>query len=264
MYGAKERRMRRIFQSDGKAFVVAMDHAGAMGVLPGLENPAQTLELVLAGGADAILTTYGVATRFSEQLGAAGLILRADGGSTSLAKERTGMSLIYDALDALRIGADAVGVMGMPGSSFEAETLPYLAGLVAQCQQWNLPVMAETLPGGFEDPANMWTAENIGFACRIGVELGADFVKTQYTGDRESFRKIVDTTYAPVVILGGGKIKNEADLLAVVYDALQAGARGVAIGRNIYQHAHPEKMARAIAAVIHDEATVKQAEKALH
>jgi DhnA family fructose-bisphosphate aldolase class Ia len=264
MYGAKGRRMRRIFQSDGKAFIVAMDHAGAMGVLPGLENPGQTLELVLAGGADAILTTYGVATHFAEQLGGAGLILRADGGGTSLAKERTGMSLIYDALDALRIGADALGVMGMPGSRFEADTLPYLAALVAQCQEWNLPVMAETLPGGFEEPANMWTAENIGFACRIGVELGADFIKTQYSGDKESFRKIVDTTYAPIVILGGGKTKSETDLLTVVYDALQVGAKGVAIGRNIYQHAHPEKMAKAVAAVIHEGATVKQAKKALH
>ena len=264
MYGAKERRMRRIFQSDGKAFIVAMDHAGSMGVLPGLENPGRTLELVLAGGADAILTTYGVATRFAEQLGGAGLILRADGGGTSLAKERTSMSLIYDALDALRIGADAVGIMGMPGSRFEAETLPYLSALVGQCQEWNLPVMAETLPGGFEDPATMWTPENIGFACRIGVELGADFIKTQYSGDKESFRRIVDMTYAPIVILGGGKIKTETDLLTVVYDGLQAGAKGVAIGRNIYQHAHPDKIARAIAAVIHDGATVKQAEKALH
>jgi DhnA family fructose-bisphosphate aldolase class Ia len=242
VYGAKERRMRRIFQSDGKTFIVAMDHAGAMGVLPGLENPGKVLELVLAGGADAILTTYGVATRFAEQLGGAGLILRADGGSTSLAKERASTSLIYDALDALRIGADAVGIMGSPGSHFEAETLP----------------------GGFEDPANMWTPENIGFACRIGVELGADFIKTQYCGDKEGFRKIVDTTYAPIVILGGGKIKNETDLLTVVYDGLQVGAKGVAIGRNVYQHAHPDRIARAIAAVIHDGATVKQAEKALH
>jgi len=264
VFGAKERRMRKIFQSDGKAFIVAMDHAGAMGVLPGLENPGKVLELVLAGGADAILTTYGVATRFAEQLGGAGLVLRADGGSTTLAKEKGSMSLIYDALDALRIGADAVGIMGSPGSHFEGETLPYLAALVAQCHEWNLPVMAETLPGGFEDPANMWTAANIGFACRIGVELGADFIKTQYTGDKESFHKIVETTYAPIVILGGGKIKTETDLLSVVGDGLEAGAKGVAIGRNIYQHAHPDKLTKAIAAIIHDGATVKQAEKALH
>jgi DhnA family fructose-bisphosphate aldolase class Ia len=264
VYGAKERRMRRIFQSDGKALIVAMDHAGSMGVLPGLEHPGRVIELALAGGADAFLTTYGVITQFAAAIGGAGLILRADGGSTFLAKERGSMSLVYDVLDALRIGADAVGVMGMPGSTFEGETLPYLSALVSQSREWGLPVMAETLPGGFEDPGKMWTPENIGFACRVGVELGADFIKTQYSGDKESFRKIVDTTYAPIVILGGGKIKNETDLLTVIGDALQAGAQGVAIGRNIYQHPHPEKLTKAIAALIHDGASVSQAEKALH
>lgn len=263
MYGAKERRMRRLFQADGKTFIVAMDHAGSMGVLPGLESPGRLIDSIVAGGADAILTTYGVVTQFAQQIGGLGVVLRSDGGGTSLAKERGGMSLAYDALDALRIGADAVGVMAMPGSRFEGETLPYLAALVSQCREWGVPVMAEALPGGFEDPANMWTPDNVGCACRVAVEMGADFIKTQYSGDVESFRKIVDTTYTPVIVLGGGKIKSETDLLSVVFDAIKAGARGVAIGRNIYQHPHPEKMVRAIRAVIHDDATAAQAAKAL-
>jgi DhnA family fructose-bisphosphate aldolase class Ia len=256
--------MRRLFQSDGKVLIVAMDHAGSMGVLPGLEHPGKLIQNVVAGGADAILTTFGVITRFAEQLGNLGVILRADGGGTSLAKERGSMSLAYDALDALRIGADAVGVMASPGTCFEGETLPYLSALISQCREWALPVMAEALPGGFEDPANMWSPENIGFACRFAVEMGADLVKTQYTGDMESFRRIVDTTYTPIVVLGGGKIKNETDLLGVVHDAMRAGARGVAIGRNIYQHAHPDKITRAIHAIIHEDASVAQAKQALH
>ena len=100
MYGAKERRMRRLFQADGKTFIVAMDHAGSMGVLPGLENPGKLIDSIVAGGADAILTTYGVATQFAEQIGGLGVVLRGDGGGTSLAKERGAMSLAYDALDA--------------------------------------------------------------------------------------------------------------------------------------------------------------------
>ena len=263
MYGAKERRMRRIFQADGKALIVAMDHAASMGVLPGLENPGKLIDSIVAGGADAILTTYGVATRFAEQIGSLGVVLRGDGGGTMLAKERSEMSLAYDALDALRVGADAVAVMAMPGSCFEGETLPYLAALVSQCREWGVPVMAEALPGGFEDPATMWTPENIGFACRVAVEMGADLVKTQYSGDVESFRRIVNTTYAPVVVLGGGKIKNDSDLLSMVFDAMSAGAKGVAMGRNIYQHADPQKMVRAIRAMIHDGASVTQAAKGL-
>ncbi len=263
MYGAKERRMRRIFRSDGQTLIVAMDHAGAMGPVPGLDDPGRVIEQVLAGGADVIMTTYGVATRFAGAIGGAGLILRVDGGTSMLPEERGGMSLVYDAIDALRIGADGVVCMGFPGSRFESETLPYLASLVAQCREWELPVLAEMLPGGFEDPARWWTAENIAFACRLGAEMGVDFVKTQYTGDPESFRRVIEATYVPIVVLGGGKTKTAEDLLSTVYDAIQAGAKGVAIGRNIYQHPEPQKITAALAAIIHEGATPGAASKLL-
>jgi len=263
VYGAKERRMRRIFRSDGRTLIVAMDHAGAMGPVPGLEDPGRVIEQVLAGGADVIMTTYGVATRFTEAIGGAGLILRVDGGTSMLPEERGSMSLIYDAIDALRVGADGVVCMGFPGSEFESETLPYLAGLVSQCREWALPVLAEMLPGGFENPAKWWTAENIAFACRLGAEMGVDFVKTRYTGDVESFRRVVEATYVPIVVLGGGKTKTVEDLLGTVYDAMQAGAKGVAIGRNIYQYPEPQKMTAALAAIIHDGATPEAAGKLL-
>ena len=127
--------------------------------------------------------------------------------------------------------------MGRPGSQFEAEMLPYLCELVGQCAEWNVPVMAEMLPAGFENPAEMWTPENIGHACRIGAELGADLIKTNYTGDPESFRRICDQVYVPIVVLGGGKSKDPRDLLTGIHESMQAGASGVAVGRNIYQYA---------------------------
>jgi DhnA family fructose-bisphosphate aldolase class Ia len=262
-YGAKQRRMGRIFRSDGKTLIVAMDHAGAMGPVPGLEDPGQVIRQVLAGGADVIMTTYGVATRFTEAIGRAGLILRVDGGTSMLSEERSSMSLVYDAIDALRVGADGVVCMGFPGSRFESETLPYLASLVAQCREWALPVLAEMLPGGFEDPGKWWTVENVAFACRLGAEMGVDFIKTQYTGDPESFRQVVETTYVPIVVLGGGRMKTVEGLLSTVYDAIQAGAKGVAIGRNIYQYPEPRKITAALAAIIHDEAMPKAASKLL-
>lgn len=263
MYGAKERRMRRIFRSDGKTLIVAMDHAGAMGPVPGLEDPGRVIEQVLSGGADVIMTTYGVANRFAESIGGAGLILRVDGGNSMLPEERGSMSLVYDAIDALRLGADGVICMGFPGSKFESETLPYLTSLVAQCRDWSLPVLAEMLPGGFENPGKWWTVENIAFACRLGAELGVDFIKTQYTGDPESFRQVVAATYVPVVVLGGGKTKTVEGLLDSVYGAMQAGAKGVAMGRNIYQYPEPQKITAALAAVIHEEATPQAASKLL-
>jgi DhnA family fructose-bisphosphate aldolase class Ia len=236
-----------------------MDHAILFGMMDGLENPGEAIRQVRRGGADAILTSYGVSKQFVDEIGDMGLILRVDGGLSSLAQQRGPLHLTYSVQDALRLGADAVGVMGMPGSRFESQMLPYLSELISQCAEWNMPVMAEMLPGGFENPADLWTPENIGHACRIGAELGVDFVKTAYSGDVGSFRKIVDQVYVPLVVLGGTKSEEPRSLLQVVYDAIQAGASGVAVGRNICQYRDPERMAMAIAAIIHHGATVDTA-----
>ncbi|MBN1260123.1 MAG: aldolase [Anaerolineae bacterium] len=259
MLGLKTHRWNRIFREDGKAFIVAMDHPGSFGMMEGMENPGAVLRKISAAGADAVLTTYGVVTKFAEEIGNMGIVLRVDGGTSMLAKERNHSRLLYHVTDALRVGADAVGSMGMPGSIFEAQTLPYVAELVNEAAQWNVPVMVEALPGGFENPKEWWTPENIGHACRICGEMGVDFIKTTYTGDVESFRRILEQLYVPVVVLGGSKSKDPRDLLGGIYDAIQAGASGVAVGRNIWHYADPGKMTAAIAAIIHDGATVDDA-----
>jgi DhnA family fructose-bisphosphate aldolase class Ia len=167
--------------------------------------------------------------------------------------------LLYSVEDALRLGADAVGCMGFPGSAFEGEALPYLAELVAQAATWNVPVMAEMLPGGFENPKVTWTPQGIADAARIGGEMGADFVKTAYTGDEDSFRRVVEGVPVPVLVLGGGKADDPRELLEDVHGALRAGARGAVVGRNVWQHPAPERMAAALAALIHDGADVDEA-----
>ncbi len=259
MIGLKTHRWNHIFREDGKALIAAMDHAGVFGMMEGLEKPGEVIRKISAGGADAILTTYGVVTRFAEEIGNMGIVLRVDGGGSTLAQEHGPMQLLYDVYDALRVGADAVGCMGMPGSKYESETLPYLSDLIAQCAEWNVPVMAEMLPGGFENPAEMWTPENIGHTCRIGAEMGADFIKTTYSGDVESFRAICEQVYVPIVVLGGSKSKDPRDLLDGIHEAMQAGASGVAVGRNIWRYPEPDKMTAAIAAIIHEGATVDAA-----
>jgi len=255
----RNRRMNQIFRENGKTLIVAMDHAALFGMMGGLESPGEVIRQVRSGGADAILTTYGVSKQFVEEIGDMGLVLRVDGGLSALAKERGPLHLVYQVQDALRLGADAVGAMGMPGSRFESQMLPYLSELIGQCEEWNMPVMAEMLPGGFENPAELWTPENIGHACRIGAELGVDFIKTAYSGDVDSFRSIVEQVYVPIVVLGGSKSGEPRELLENVHGAMQAGASGVACGRNIYQYEEPEKMVRAVAAIIHSDAAVDDA-----
>lgn len=255
----KTRRLQHIFREDGRTVIVAMDHAGMFGLIEGLERPGELIRQIQAGGADAILTTYGICTRFATEIGRMGVILRVDGGISQLARKRGRMSLIYSAGDALRIGADGVAAMGMPGSDYEAETLPYLSALVSQCSEWGIPVMAEMLPGGFEEPSTWWTTENVGHACRIGAELGVDLIKTVYTGSVSDFRRIVEQVYVPLVVLGGARAKAPRELLEEVAAAMEAGASGVAIGRNIFRHPEPGKITAAIAAIVHEGVTVSEA-----
>lgn len=237
-----------------------MDHGSAFGVLPGMENPAQTIQSVIEGGADAILTTYGLATRFAEEIGRTGLILRVDrvtAGTGGAAR------LLHRVESALRIGADAVACMGFPGSRFEHETLTILAELAGECDAWNVPLLAEMLPCGFEGGEESRTVAAIQSAVRIGAELGADFIKTQYTGTVDGFRSVLDTSYIPVVVLGGPKTENEADVLRVAREAIDAGAAGVAMGRNIWGSANAQNITRALAAIIHDNASLETAEALL-
>lgn len=259
MSDIKSHRWNRIFSEKGRTVIFAMDHAASFGLMEGLEHPGEVVAKVRAGGADAILTNVGIVKRFSNEIGNMSICLRIDGGSSTLSESHNHSTLVYDVLDAVRLGAEAVCLMGMPGASYEAENLPYVADIVSQGMEWGVPVMAEFLPGGFEDPKKWWTPENIGHANRIGAEMGVDFLKTAYSGDPESWKNICDQIYQPIVVLGGGKSKEPVDLLTQIHDAVANGASGVAVGRNIYRHPHPDKMTAAIAAVVHEDASVEKA-----
>lgn len=256
----KERRLNRVFRKDGRTLIVAMDHPGSMGPMPGLENPGRTIEKVLDGGADVIMTTFGVAQAFAAEIGRAALLLRLDGGTSKLGDRSTArMTRVFGIKDALRLGADAVVCMGFPGSRLEHETLPYLSALATECLEWQMPLMAEMLPRGFEGGTDSRTPEGIALAVRVGAENGADIIKTQYTGSVESFKKVVENCYVPVVVLGGNKMETDRDVLETVHGAIASGARGVAMGRNIWQHAAPAKMTAAITSIIHGNASVDEA-----
>jgi DhnA family fructose-bisphosphate aldolase class Ia len=122
MSDSKAHRWNRIFGKDGRTVIFAMDHAASFGMMEGLEKPGEVISKVEAGGADAILTNVGVVKKFAKEIGNMSICLRIDGGSTMMAEKRHGSQLIFSVYDALRLGAEAVCVMGMPGSSNEYET----------------------------------------------------------------------------------------------------------------------------------------------
>lgn len=253
------RRLNHIFRPDGRAFIVAFDHGMIDGPAKGMEQPAKTLEKIAAGGADAILTSYGTALRFAREIEPLGLILRLDGGGTKLGVMGPG-SQFYSVEDAIRLGADAVAVSAFPGSPKEEESLRMLAQVIGEAHRWGIPVMGEMVPGGFDSPDHMRTAESIAIAARIGAELGSDWVKIPHADD---FEQVTSTCYVPAVILGGAKKGSERVMLEKIRGALDVGAKGVAIGRNIFQADDPLAMTAAVAALIHDNVSVDDAMKIL-
>lgn len=252
------RRMNRIFQPDGRALIVALDHGLLDGPCPGLENPTETIAKIVAGGADAVLTSYGIAHRFAKELAPLGLILRGDGAATNLGKHSDGpsSSLFFNMEEALRLGVDAVVVTALPGSAKEESSLKNLATMVSNAHRWGVPVLGEMVPGGFNSGPEYRTQQNIAMSARIGVELGADFIKTPYT---PGFEAVTRTCFRPVVILGGSKRGSERDMLVDIKAAIDAGGAGVAIGRNIFQADDPVAMTAAVAAILHRGASVDEA-----
>ena len=254
-------RMNHIFQPDGKTFILAMDHGSNFKVLPAMKDSKKLIHDIASAGADAFLSTIGMADKFQPDFLGKGIILRAEGGVSFLGDHSKPMQIVADAEDALRLGADAVITMSFPGSKFENEILSNMARVALDCHKWGLPVLAEALPRGFEPADDARTPENITFACRQSVELGADMVKTNYTGDQKSFAELCESVYAPVVILGGAKKVPERELLQEIKEALEAGAAGVAMGRNIWGNDDPVHYAAAIAKLIHENCSVDAALK---
>jgi DhnA family fructose-bisphosphate aldolase class Ia len=251
------RRLGGVFRADGRTVIVALDHGLIDGPLRGLVDPASTIGEVLAGGADAILTSYGIARKFAPELARGGLILRADGATTNLGGPSSGPVPVpfFSVDEALRLGVDALVVTAVPGSDGETDSLRNLSSVAAAAHRWGIPVLAEMVPGGFNSRKEDRTPQAIAAAARLGVELGADFIKAPYAAP---YQVVVESTFAPVVILGGSKT-SERKMLTDIRDALDAGGAGVAIGRNVFQCDDPTAMTAAVVALVHDNASVDQA-----
>jgi len=248
------RRLNQIFREDGRTLIVAMEHAGIFGPGKGLEKPGETIARVIAGGVDAIMTSYGIARHFSREISPVGLILRSDGASTILGQDMPA-PVWFRVEEALRLGADALCISAYPGDYKEMPTLTNLAETTRVAHAWGLPVQAEMVPFGMGSNAQQRSLENIKLAARLGLELGGDWVKIPYV---DGFKEITEVCYKPVVIMGGKKRAGELDILYEMRKAMDEGAAGGTIGRNIFESDNPEGMARALVAIVHHNASVEE------
>src|SRR3712207_4728458 len=249
-----------VLASNGKALVVAMDHARTFGAVEGLEDPGTVIEAAVDAGADAVMTTFGVVKRYRERLiGRVPTFLRLDGGP-SLYREDwlayTEWSLLHSVEDALLLGADGVVVMAFVGIPVELQTYRIVAKVAGECLRANVPLMVEALPCPSERIPDPKAAEAMADAARLAFEHGADLVKTYYT---EGFRQVTENCPVPVLIAGGPKMETVEETLQVVHSAIGAGAAGAVFGRNIWQSGDTRGAIRALKGIIHDGRPVADA-----
>jgi len=254
MHTGVSARLDRI-STDGSFLVVPMDHGITMGAVKGLKDIESTIDGVTRGGADAVLTQKGIAPRVHGNKNGQGYIVHLN-ASTTIGPDEEDKRMSGTVKEAVRAGADAVSLHINVGSDYEPKQLEDLASVTSEAERLGIPVLAMAYARGpgvdGSDP------EALGHAVRFAEELGADVVKTGYSGDADSFEHVVESTRLPVVIAGGSK-GTDRETVEAVRGVMDAGGAGVSMGRSIFQHDDPEAITTAVSAVVHDDEGIDEA-----
>ncbi|SDQ37871.1 2-amino-3,7-dideoxy-D-threo-hept-6-ulosonate synthase [Natronobacterium texcoconense] len=247
-------RLERI-GTDGSYVIIPMDHGITMGAVQGLKEIESTIDGVTRGGADAVLTQKGIAPRVHENKNGKGYIVHLN-GSTTIGPDEQDKRMTGTVEEAIRAGADAVSFHINVGSDHEPDQISQLAEVTENAERFGIPVLAMAYARG--PGVDSTDPEALGHAVRLAEELGADLVKTGYSGDAESFQHVVESTRLPVVIAGGSK-GTDRETIEMVRGVMDAGGAGVSMGRSIFQHEDPEAIATAVSGVVHDDRSVDEA-----
>jgi putative autoinducer-2 (AI-2) aldolase len=249
-------RLAQLIQRDGRCLFLPIDHGYFQGPTRKLERPGETVRPLIPY-ADALMLTRGVLRSCIDPENTKPIILRVSGGTSMARREELDREGITTSVrEAIRLNASAVSMSIFVGAPSEHQTLLNLSNLVNECEEYGIPVMAVTAVGAELEKRE---ARYLALACRIAAELGARIVKTYYC--QEGFERVVDGCPVPIVIAGGPKVDSELEVFRWVHDALQKGAIGVNLGRNIWQHEHSVAMIKAIRAIIHENATPEEAQQ---
>lgn len=249
-WGMKNR-LSKIIKKDGHTVMLAVDHGYFMGPTTGLENLGEMVKPLLPH-ADVLMPTRGALRNYIPPETDIPICLRVSGG-TSILNETNLLheGIIVSIEDAIRLNVAAVAFSILVGQPFERDTILGMTQYIDEANRYGIPVLAVTAVGRGLGKDEKY----LSLASRMAAELGASIVKTYYC---EHFEKVVEKCPVPIVIAGGKKIP-EKDALQMAYDAIQAGAVGVDMGRNIFQSSNPVGMIKAVNAVVHKKYTPKEA-----
>ena len=261
------KRLNHIFREDGNAIITAFDHGVNSGPMAGIEHLDQALKTVIDAGTDAVILNIGMARKYERLLGRTGLIVRADFPCTDYARGSHDSILCVAVEEAVKVGADAVLFNGGPDISgkdigLERCMIHIISTLRRECERYGMPLVAEMVPGGFNPPPEYINVESLKLAARVAAEAGADMLKMPYRTrpDGHGFEEVVEGCEGlPIVVLGGAKTNSQEQFFANIDGAMKCGAHGVAIGRNIWGHAHPDRVIRLLKGLIHEGEHLKTA-----
>lgn len=263
MYIGKRIRRERIFNRDtGRTIIVPLDHGVSVGPIFGLVDMRKTVGDIVQGGANAVLMHKGLVPCGHRTKGKdIGLIVHLS-ASTSLSPFPNAKTLVGTVEDAIRAGADAVSVHVNLGDETESKMLEDLGQVTTKAASWGMPVLAMVYARG-PKIENEFDADVVAHCARVGQELGADVVKVPYTGEAESFERVVEACCVPVVIAGGPKIDSDQAFLKMVQNSIKAGGAGLSVGRNIFQHADITALLQALKMIVHEDASAEEAMKVI-
>jgi putative autoinducer-2 (AI-2) aldolase len=244
-------RLARVFRpATNRTVMLAIDHGYFQGPTTGLERVDLSI-VPLLPYADALMTTRGMVRSTIPPASLTPIVLRASGGP-SILRELSDEQIAVSMEDAARINAAAVAVQVFIGGEFESRSVHNMTRLVDQSQRYGIPVLAVTAVG----KELTRDARYLRLATRICAELGAHVVKTYYCAD--DFDTVAAACPVPLVMAGGKKLP-ELEALTMAYRAIEEGAAGVDMGRNIFQSNDPAAMIRAVSAVVHESLKPREA-----
>lgn len=251
-WGMKNRMSKLIRPETGHAVMLAVDHGYFLGPTSRLEEPKKTI-LPLLPYADSIMLTRGILRSSVDACTDTPVILRVSGGTSIIGENLANEGITTTIKEAVRLNVAGVALSIFIGTAYERQTLLSLSELVSEGVEYGMPVLAVTAVGKELEKRDV---KFLSLSCRIAAELGAHIVKTYYC---DEFEKVVKGCPVPLVIAGGPKLATELDALELTYNAIQRGASGVDMGRNIWQSDYPVAMIQSIRAIVHKNATVKEA-----
>ncbi|MFD2628936.1 class I fructose-bisphosphate aldolase [Oceanobacillus kapialis] len=259
---SKERRMSRIFAKDGKTITLALDGYYFSTNTQGIDRTIDNMPELIENGLDAVLVTYGMAKTYEKAFADVAMLVRADLSTAVFDKTVPNTTDIHTVEDALKLGADGVITMTFPGAHNEGVSHKIAWDIARAADEWNVPYMCETLPFGYPvTTPESNQASVIASGARLGTELGADIIKTRFSGEPED-AEIVKAAQRPVVALGGPKTESILDYFKFVQHCIAVGANGVAVGRNITQNENPAGVVAGLNVIVHENGTAEEAYEA--